>query len=178
MTYYAVVDIGTNSARLLIAHIDSGHVVADTKLLRMIRVGEGMVDTGCISDAATQRTIDTLREYIEICQDYDVQDRFFCFATSAVRDAKNNTAYVDTVYRGCGIRIEIISGDMEAILGFAGSVEGTGGMFDIGGGSTEVIFGSLSDIRYQHSFRIGTVRSHQMFPGADDADPEAYRRAQ
>jgi exopolyphosphatase/guanosine-5'-triphosphate,3'-diphosphate pyrophosphatase len=50
-------------------------------------------------------------------------------------------------------------------------------MFDIGGGSTEVIFGSLSHIRYQHSFRIGTVRSHQMFPGADDAEPEAYRKA-
>ncbi len=177
MTYYAVVDIGTNSARLMIAHVEDGYVVADIKMLRMIRVGEGMVNTGCISDAATQRTVDTLREFVAICKDYDIQDRFFCFATSAVRDAKNNAAYIDAVYRGSGIKIEIISGEIEALLGFAGSVTGTGGMFDIGGGSTEVIFGSLQDIRYQHSFRIGTVRAHQMFPGADNADPEAYEKA-
>ena len=177
MKHYAVVDIGTNSARLMIAHIEDVHVVSDIKTLRMIRVGEGMVDTGCISKAATQRTIDALKEFLQISAEYGAEEQFYCFATSAVRDASNNQAYIDTVYDACGVRIEIISGEIEALLGFAGSVKGDAGMFDIGGGSTEVVFGSLHDIRYKNSFRIGTVRSLQMFPTADDADPEAYHKA-
>ena len=177
MTQYAVVDIGTNSARLMIAHIEDGQVVSDMKTLRMIRVGEGMVDTGRISEAATQRTVGALQEFLRISETHGANARFYCFATSAVRDAHNNQAYIDAVYNACGVRIEIISGEIEALLGFAGSVQGEGGMFDIGGGSTEVVFGSLHDIRYKNSFRIGTVRSLQMFPSADDADPEAYRKA-
>ena len=177
MKQYAVVDIGTNSARLMIAHVRDGRVVSDFKTLRMIRVGEGMVDTGAISDAATQRTVDTLREFLCISAEYGAQGRFLCFATSAVRDAKNNLAYIDAVHKACGVRIEIISGEIEAVLGFAGSVSSEGGMFDIGGGSTEVVIGRPGAIRYKKSFRIGTVRSLQMFPSADDADPAAYRKA-
>ena len=177
MTHYAVVDIGTNSARLMIAHTSGGRVVTDTKTLRMIRVGEGMVDTGCITEAATQRTIDALKEFLTISEEYGARERFYCFATSAVRDAHNNQDYIQAVLGACGVMIEIISGDIEAALGFAGSVNGNGGMFDIGGGSTEVVMGSAGDIQYKNSFRIGTVRALQMFPGADNADVEAYRQA-
>ena len=177
MKYYAVVDIGTNSARLMIAHSEDGQIVSDMKTLRMIRVGEAMVDTGAISDAATQRTIGALREFLCISEKYGAKEQFYCFATSAVRDASNNRDYIDAVHAACGVMIEIISGDVEGLLGFAGSVQGEGGMFDIGGGSTEVVFGCLDDIRYKRSFRIGTVRSLQMFPSADDADPAAYRKA-
>ena len=176
MKRYAVVDIGTNSARLMIAHEKEGHIIADYKTLRLVRVGEGMVGEKRIVKAAMQRTAQALNDFIAISKDHGTSE-FLCFATSAVRDAQNSGEFLDYIKRHCGVDIDIVSGDKEALLGFAGSIDGSGGMFDIGGGSTEVMQGSLEDIAYQHSFDIGTVRCLQMFPGADDADPIAYEGA-
>lgn len=173
---FAVVDLGTNSARLMIAHISGGVVVSDFKTLRTIRIGEGLSEGKGITLGAMERTKDTLLEFKEISGEYDA-DEFYCFATSAVREAANNAELIDYIKNKCGVEIEIISGEKEAVLGFAGSVKGYGGMFDIGGGSTEVMFGKLDDIRFMHSFNIGTVRMLQMFPKGDDADAEALRKA-
>ena len=121
-----------------------------------------------------QRTLDTLNEYLQMSRECDA---FFCFATSAVRDAQNKDEYVEFIRDGCGVEIDIISGENEALLGFAGSVSGFGGMFDIGGGSTEVTVGSAADIRFSRSFNIGTVRMLQMFPTADLADQQTFEKA-
>ena len=177
MDFDAVVDLGTNSARLMIATADGGVVKSVYKTLRMVRIGEGMVETGCISEAAMQRTQDALAEFLDIAEQYGARDRFFCFATSAVREAENRQVFADRIKGRLGIDIDIISGDREAVLGFAGSVDGYGGMFDIGGGSTEVMAGRLGDIAFSRSFKIGTVRCLQMFPTADDADPDAFLKA-
>jgi exopolyphosphatase/guanosine-5'-triphosphate,3'-diphosphate pyrophosphatase len=178
MKRYAVVDIGTNSARLMIAHVENGSVIADFKTLRLIRVGEGMVGQRVIVPAAMERTKQSLLEYLQISKEYCVQkEDFFVFATSAVRDAQNNEAFCDYIRQECDTSIDIISGDREALLGFAGCIDGEGAMFDIGGGSTEVMQGSLSDVRFAHSFQIGTVRMLQMFPSGDDADPKAFEDA-
>jgi exopolyphosphatase/guanosine-5'-triphosphate,3'-diphosphate pyrophosphatase len=118
-----------------------------------------------------------LNEFLSISQQYAAGKHFYCFGTSAVREAENREDFLKAIRRECGIEIDVISGEQEASLGFAGSVEGYGGMFDIGGGSTEVMFGSLQDIWFQRSFRIGTVRCHAMFPGADAADPKAFAAA-
>jgi exopolyphosphatase/guanosine-5'-triphosphate,3'-diphosphate pyrophosphatase len=177
MTYYAVVDLGTNSARLMIAHVESGSITADLKTLRTVRIGEGMVDKGCIVPAAAVRCAQALREFMDIAQRYDVGKHFFCFGTSAVREASNRDEFIRTIRSECGVDIDVISGEAEASLGFAGSVEGYGGMIDIGGGSTEVMYGSLDDIWFQRSFLIGTVRSHALFPGADEAWHGAFMAA-
>ncbi len=174
---YAVVDIGTNSIRLMIARVSEGCVVSEMKTLRTIRLGEGMVDEKRINDAALERAKSTLIEYKEISKSHRAQDNFYCFATSAVREAVNRNEFIDFIRKECGIEVEIISGDSEAILGFAGSVRGRGGMFDIGGGSTEIMIGTLEDIKFMKSFGIGTVKCLQMFPGADMADQNAYRKA-
>ena len=176
MKRYAVVDIGTNSARLMIAHAKNGRIVADYKTLRLVRVGEGMVGEKRIVTAAMQRTAQALLEFIAASKEYGASE-FLCFATSAVRDAQNSDDFLQFIKKQCGVDIDIVSGDKEALLGFAGSIEGSGGMFDIGGGSTEVMQGSLTDIAYKHSFDIGTVRCLQMFPSADEADPRAFEGA-
>lgn len=178
MKRYAVVDIGTNSARLMVAHIENDYVVADYKTLRLIRVGEGMVGKRVIVTAALARTKQALLEYLQISKEFGVnKEDFFAFATSAVRDAENKEAFCEFIRSECGVDIDIISGDREALLGFAGCIDGEGAMFDIGGGSTEVMQGSLNDVRFAHSFRIGTVRMLQMFPSGDDADPQAFEQA-
>ncbi len=178
MTNYAVVDIGTNSARLMIAHIKNDNVVSRYKTLRMIRVGEKMHEEKRITSAAMERAKNALTEFLDISEEYNAQDNFYCFATSAVRDAQNKNDFLEYIKKHCDIDIEIISGDMEASLGFAGSVKGYDGMFDIGGGSTEVMFGSRDDVKYKKSFDIGTVRFLQMFPGGDNADKNAFEQAQ
>jgi exopolyphosphatase/guanosine-5'-triphosphate,3'-diphosphate pyrophosphatase len=127
--------------------------------------------------AATQRTIQALREFQEIARQYGTESHFYCFGTSAVREAENREEFLNEVRLHCGVDIEVISGEREASLGFAGSVEGYGGMVDIGGGTTEVMIGSLQDVWFAHSFFIGTVRCHAMFPGADDAQPDAFEAA-
>lgn len=174
---YAVVDLGTNSARLMVAHIENGRAVSEYKTLRMIRLGEGMVEKKKITDGAMIRTRDTLIEYLNMCRQYNDLGGFYCFATSAVREAENKADLVDFIRKECGVVIDIISGEMEAMLGFSGCVTGFGGMFDIGGGSTEVMFGTLDNIEYRHSFKIGTVRLLQLFPGADFADPDSLLQA-
>jgi exopolyphosphatase/guanosine-5'-triphosphate,3'-diphosphate pyrophosphatase len=174
MAKYAVVDIGTNSARLMIAETKGKTVKSIYKTLRTIRVGEGMTTQRKITQGAMHRTLDTLNEYLQMSRECDA---FFCFATSAVRDARNRDEYVEFIRTGCGVEIDIISGENEALFGFAGSVSGFGGMFDIGGGSTEITVGTAADIRFSHSFNIGTVRMLQMFPSSDLADQQAFERA-
>ena len=173
---YAVVDIGTNSARLMIARVEDGAVVADYKTLKLIRVGEGMVGRRIIVPAAMERTRQALLEFLDISKEHGAE-HFLCFATSAVRDAENSGEFTAYIRRKCGVDIDIISGDREAQLGFAGCIDGFGGMFDIGGGSTEVMTGTMDEPLYQRSFQIGTVRLLQMFPSADDADPAAFDAA-
>jgi exopolyphosphatase/guanosine-5'-triphosphate,3'-diphosphate pyrophosphatase len=175
--HYAVVDIGTNSARLMIAHAEENRVVSDYKTLRLIRVGEDMLGKRRIVPGAMVRTRQAIIEFLNISRQYDAIDNFFCFATSAVRDAENKTEFLNYIRRECGTEVDIISGGQEALLGFAGCIDGFGGMFDIGGGSTEVMAGRLHEPRYQHSFQIGTVRLLQKYPTADFADAEAFDAA-
>ncbi len=175
--HYAVVDIGTNSARLMIAHIKNNQVAVDYKTLRLIRVGEGMVGQRRIVPAAMIRTKQAILEFLEISRQYHAKDNFFCFATSAVRDADNKHEFVDFIKRECGMNVDIVSGDQEALLGFAGCIDGFGGMFDIGGGSTEIMAGSLLMPRYKQSFQVGTVRLLEKYPAADFADANTFTAA-
>lgn len=173
MSKYAVVDLGTNSARLMIATVKNSNVTSQYKTLRAIRIGEGMTEHRSITQAAMERTAYTINEYLELSQECEA---FYCFATSAVRDAINKADFLSYIKANCGVDVDIISGEDEAVLGFAGSVGSQGGIFDIGGGSTEVMTGSLSNIKFKTSFNIGAVRLLQMFPTVDHADPKAYEK--
>lgn len=173
---YSVVDLGTNSARLMVARRENGLAVSEYKTLRTIRIGENMVSEKIITDAAMWRTADTLKEFKKISEEKGAS-RFLCFATSAVRDALNKNEFTEFIKNECGVDIDIISGETEAEIGFSGSVRGRGGMFDIGGGSTEIVFGKPEKIEYKRSFCIGTVRMLQMFPGADNAEKKDFENA-
>lgn len=166
-----VIDIGTNSVRMMKATVADGQVKRLWKTLRTVRTGEGVNASGRLSEAAIERTIGALKEYREIME----QEGFpagecFCFATSAVRDSANRDEFVKRVEQACGIRVTILSGAEEARYGFAGAVgNGDGGIVDIGGGSTEIIFGRGGEIAYARSFDVGCVRGMEMFAEADIA---------
>src|SRR5580700_5215576 len=141
---YAALDLGTNNCRLLIAcPTDDGFRVVDS-FSRIIRLGEGISATGCISDAAIERAIAAL----SICRD-KIQSRkakrLRLIATEACRAASNGDSFRDRVAAETGIRLEVIDRETEAALAVLGcspllDPRGRGAiLFDIGGGSSELV---------------------------------------
>ncbi len=160
-----IIDIGTNSTRLLKAEIKNGIVTPIYKQLRTVRTGEGVNSSGMLCRAAIDRTVSALTEYSNLIYNDDENIPVFCFATSAVRDSANSDVLLNEAKEKAGIDIQILSGDEEAKCGYAGVISpgGTGGILDIGGGSTEVVYGENGKILYAHSFNVGCVRALELF---------------
>lgn len=141
---YAALDLGTNNCRLLIARPSSeGFVVVDA-FSRIVRLGEGLAGSGALSDAAMDRAVAALSICAaKLCRRHVTIVR--SVATEACRRATNGRAFVDRVHRETGIALEIISAEQEARLAVMGCHallepgEGPALIFDIGGGSTELI---------------------------------------
>lgn len=141
---YAALDLGTNNCRLLIAQpAPEGFTVVDA-FSRIVRLGEGLAGAGRLSDAAMERAISAL----SICAEKLRRRRVTLVrsvATEACRRAENGREFVDRVYRETGIALEIISPEQEARLAVIGCHsllepgEGRALIFDIGGGSTELV---------------------------------------
>lgn len=142
---YAALDLGTNNCRLLIARPDDGDgfTIVDA-FSRIVRLGEGLTATGRISDAAIDRALSAL----SVCADKLVRRGVHlsrAVATEACRRAENGPAFVKRVYRETGIALDIIDAGQEARLAVAGCHallepgDGPALIFDIGGGSTELV---------------------------------------
>jgi len=165
----AVIDIGTNSTRLLIADVDHsrGSVSELLRRSRVTRLGEGLEATGLLSDAAVGRVLETLREYRRAMDDYDVRSNL-AVLTSAVRDAANGEQFAARVRSEFELDAHVLAGEQEAQLTFLGAMSdranGAAGqtaeavVIDIGGGSTEFIVGSGRTASYHVSLPLGVVR--------------------
>ncbi|MDP9816039.1 Ppx/GppA phosphatase family protein [Spirilliplanes yamanashiensis] len=158
MTRVAAIDCGTNSIRLLVT--DDG--TADlTRRMEIVRLGEGVDRTGRLSDAALERTERALRSYAAAIEELGATKVRMC-ATSASRDASNAADFRAMVRGILGVDPEVISGDEEARLSFAGAVRGLTAaapylVVDIGGGSTEFVTGTDS-VAAALSVDVGCVR--------------------
>ena len=146
----AAIDCGTNSVRLLISEMDeaSGLAVDVAREMEIVRLGEGVDSTGRLSGAALERTFAAVDEYARLIAANNV-DAVRFVATSATRDAENRDDFISGIRGRLGVEPEVISGDEEAALSFAGA---TGNLdiagavppclvIDIGGGSTEFVMG-------------------------------------
>ena len=131
--------------------------------IEFARLGEGVDRTGRLSDAAMERGLSALRRYRALCEEHGVA-AIKATGTSALRDAKNGPEYLARVKAELGLDVEIIGGEREAQLGFAAATDdlqpGTNAVvLDIGGGSTELIFGAAHrGPREAISFNVGAVR--------------------
>lgn len=170
MPYFCYgIDIGTNSARLMLAETENGELKSCYKMLRTVRTGEGVNESGRICDAAIQRVVNAMRDFRAQIDGEHPDLPVFCFATSAVRDAANAQELCTAVKQAAGFGIHIIPGNEEAEIGFLGAVpSGTGGIIDIGGGSTEFVHGNGGTLTYRRSFQAGTVRCREMFGAEGD----------
>jgi exopolyphosphatase/guanosine-5'-triphosphate,3'-diphosphate pyrophosphatase len=158
----AAIDCGTNSIRLLIADIEGDNFREVLRTMEIVRLGQGVDETGQFHPDAIARTLAAVDLFaIEIAK-RGVQKIRFC-ATSATRDATNRHLFVDGVRERLGIEPEVISGEEEATLSFTGAIQDfqpSDGPFlvvDIGGGSTEFVFGT-SEVEAAKSVNIGCVR--------------------
>ncbi len=164
MARVAGVDCGTNSVRLLVADVDSGGGLRDVhREMRVVRLGQGVDATGQLAPEAIERTRAALVDYAAVCADARVE-RVRMVATSATRDAGNREDFFGMVREVLGTDAEVITGDEEARLSFAGAVgelDAAAGPFlvvDLGGGSTEVVLGDGAGVRAAFSTNIGCVR--------------------
>jgi exopolyphosphatase/guanosine-5'-triphosphate,3'-diphosphate pyrophosphatase len=159
----ASIDLGTNSARLLIGLIDNGRLVRTLFVKKEItRLGGGFSRETGLSPEARDRNLAVLRDFAAEVGKFRVRE-VRAVATSAVRDAVNGGAFVDEVFRETGIRLRVIEGREEAILNLRGVVaglalEGDSLIFDIGGGSTEYTLARGEVPRFSRSLPLGVVR--------------------
>lgn len=181
--YYGALDLGTNNCRLLIATpAPLGFAVIDA-FSRIVRLGEGLTGSGCLSEAAMRRTIDALR----ICANkltWHRVGRRRLVATEACRMAANGEEFIARVKAEVGLELEIIGREMEAKLAAIGAEplieEGAPHalVFDIGGGSTELMW--LAEHQDRHeivtwiSLAAGVVTVSERFGGVD-VTPGTYR---
>jgi exopolyphosphatase / guanosine-5'-triphosphate,3'-diphosphate pyrophosphatase len=158
-----VVDLGTNSTRLLVAEVHDGRVDELERRTTVTRLGQGVEATGRLADAAVARVCEALAVYREVL-DRVGADQVVAVATSAMRDAENGPAFRDEIRERFGIDARTISGDEEARLTFLGATSGRQAgaetlVIDIGGGSTEYVTGQAgSDPGFHVSTRMGSVR--------------------
>ncbi|WP_186728892.1 Ppx/GppA phosphatase family protein [Sphingomonas panacisoli] len=187
--HYAALDLGTNNCRLLIARPQgNGFAVVDA-FSRIVRLGEGLASSGRLSDAAIDRTIAALR----VCADKLRRRNVLVarsVATEACRRAENGPAFIERAYAETGIRLDIISAEEEARLAVLGCHalmepgDGPALIFDIGGGSTELVLidasGPEPHVLDWHSAPWGVVSltEHAGDSGATDASARlaAYAR--
>ena len=180
----ASIDVGTNSTRLLVAESDGAGTPLRTteRLMTITRLGQGVDKTGALAPEAVERTVDTLRSYREVLDRHDVPvARIRMTATSASRDASNRDVFFDAAETVVGVRPELITGDEEARLSFLGATSdldpGRGPflVFDLGGGSTEFVFGTGGaepEVRGAISLDVGCVRLTERFFTSDPPAPE------
>jgi exopolyphosphatase / guanosine-5'-triphosphate,3'-diphosphate pyrophosphatase len=175
VTRVAAVDIGTNSARLLVADVDGSKLGALERRTHITRLGQGVNQTRRLDPDAIARTVAVIREYKEVIDRLDAT-RVRVAATSASRDAANRDDFFDPVEQLLGVRPELLSGEQEARLEFAGATAGRAEpepylVVDVGGGSTEFIAGT-DEPEGLISIDVGCVRLTEQFLHSDPPNAE------
>ncbi len=165
VTRVAAIDCGTNSIRLLVADVDpaAGTLVDLERSNEVVRLGQGVDRTGLLAPQALDRTLAAARRYREVCEGLGVEAVRFV-ATSATRDARNRSEFVDGVRAALGVDPEVVAGDEEARLSFRGATgvlasrfDGPFLVVDLGGGSTELVLGTTAP-QAAVSMDVGSVR--------------------
>jgi exopolyphosphatase/guanosine-5'-triphosphate,3'-diphosphate pyrophosphatase len=184
----AAVDLGTNTVLLLVADRGTGELLSPvTDRATVTRLGEGVDRTRRLAPAAIARTSACLEEYARVVRELGAE-RIAVVGTSAMRDAQGGDELQEQIRMLFGVEPRVLSGDDEARLTFRGAVGGLSraddaeiGVFDIGGGSTEVIIGRVGDavprIAFSESFDVGSVRLTERHGENRSALLEAARAA-
>lgn len=150
---YGVIDVGSNSVRLMIS--DGKKTIA--KYVKTTRLAEGMGDNKVLQTVAIERTVAAVSYFFDKAKNEKI-DNISVFATAAVRSAVNSKEFVDGVYSSCGLKVDVVSGEEEAKLGYVGALDGQdGAIIDVGGASTEITVVRDGKTEYSKSVNVGAV---------------------
>ncbi len=164
----AVIDIGSNSIRLMI----EGEKV---KRINTTQLAEGLAISGMLNEGAIKRTADAVEEFYHMAEALGAE-KIYPFATEAVRSARNGGEFISHLAER-GIKVDLLSTEREAECGFIGAYKGgRAAIFDIGGGSTEIITGNENGLTYERSVPVGIVRLKDLC-GQDVKKLESYIEA-
>ncbi|NLM40196.1 MAG: Ppx/GppA family phosphatase [Firmicutes bacterium] len=175
MTRLGIIDLGSNSVRLIIMHVDgtnAHHQIENIK--ETVRLSSGLDEDGRLNTEAFQYAADTINLFVRFCQARNV-DRILAVATAAVRNAPNGQELINYIYEKTGVKIQVLTGDEEAYLGYIGLVNSspitTGLMADFGGGSLKLC--SFENRVHQATkvFEFGVVTMAERFHLKDRPDP-------
>jgi exopolyphosphatase/guanosine-5'-triphosphate,3'-diphosphate pyrophosphatase len=167
----AVVDVGSNSTRLLIADVANGRVGEVERQSRVTRLGRGVDLSGQLSGEAIEAACEAIADYVALCRENGAET-VAAIATSAVRDASNGAAFAAELRERFALSARVLDGEEEARLTYRGATaERPPGeptlVIDIGGGSTELIVGAGAEIAFHASLQAGVVRHTERHVSGD-----------
>ena len=168
----AVIDVGTNSVKLLVADVCGHQVTPVHEESKQTRLGKGFYETHRLQPEPIARTAEAVWEFSEMARERSAES-IRVIATSAARDAMNPRDLTNAIEQSSGLKTEIITGAREADWAFQGVATDAELakhpllLLDVGGGSTEFILGHGKEKSFAHSFPLGTVRLIEKFPHSD-----------
>jgi exopolyphosphatase / guanosine-5'-triphosphate,3'-diphosphate pyrophosphatase len=177
----AVIDIGTNTVKLLVAEVNNSNVVHRHFQDAATRLGEGVDKTGQLSSTAISRTVTAIRQLADEARQHGAQ-HLIALTTSAVRDAGNGNEFLHAVREQTGLEVQLITGEREAELIYRGVTSDPVWankpvlVMDVGGGSAEFIQGTSNQIERHQSLPVGAVRVMEQFGQDDFAGMVAFLR--
>lgn len=175
MEKIAIIDLGSNSARLVLVNVlDGGYFVVFDELKETVRLGQDLDWDGFIKPQRISQTIKTLTMFRRLC-DANHVDKIFAYATAAVRRAKNQKSFLDEVAMTCGIKIKVLSVEEQAMLVYQGVINSMdipkGLIMEMGGGSTNLIYYNRRNLIHFETLPFGAVTLTDLFK-ADIANPQ------
>ena len=167
MERIAVIDLGSNTARLLIVDVsENGYFQIKDQLKEAPRLGEGVDKEGFLKPQRIQATIKVLKMFRRLC-DVNNIERIIAVATAAVRRAKNQRSFLDEVAATCGIKLRVLSAEEEAIYVYRGVINTMdvpkGVVLEIGGGSTKIIYYNRRNLLNYETLPFGAITLTEMF---------------
>jgi exopolyphosphatase / guanosine-5'-triphosphate,3'-diphosphate pyrophosphatase len=170
-----VIDIGSNSTRLLVAEVDEGRVTPIERRSTVTRLGRGVDLSGRLANEAVEAACAAIAPYMETVEELGAE-RVDAIATSAVRDAENGSAFVAELRERFALSARVLDGEEEARLTYLGATSEHSPrvptlVIDIGGGSTELIVGEGREIEFHTSLQAGVVRHTERHLTSDPPTP-------
>ena len=174
MERIAIIDLGSNTARLLIMEISAtGHFHIVDQLKEAPRLGEGMDRDGFLKPQRIQETIKTIKMFRKLCDSYGIE-KITAVATAAVRHAKNQRSFLDEVASVCGIKFKVLSAEEEAMYVYKGVINTMdipkGLILEIGGGSTKIVYYNRRNLLAHETLPFGSITLTELF-AADNLSP-------
>ena len=172
----AVIDVGTNSVKLLVAEVAGAEIRPVREQSKQTRLGQGFYETHRLKPEAIDATAKAVAAFAAMAREAQAV-AIRVIATSAAREAVNREELTAAIEQASGLKVEVISGEQEAAWGFAGVTtdpqlaQAPLLLLDVGGGSTQLVFGRSGHNLLRHSFPLGSVRLLETIPCSDPPQP-------